>query len=65
MNGIAIGYLKSSPFEALTLAIIMHIIFIRIRKIRIGIPTIIIQSGAARIIYRSMDSWKLSEFLPF
>jgi len=65
MNGIAIGYLNSSPFEALTLAIMMHIIFIIIRKIRIGIPTMIIQSGAARIIYRSMDSWKLSEFLPF
>jgi hypothetical protein len=65
MKGIVIGYLNSSPFEALTLAIMMHIIFIIIRKIRIGMPTMIIHRGATRIIYRSMESWKLSEFLPF
>ncbi len=39
------GYLNSSPFDALTLAIIMQITFRVIRKIAIGIPIIIKSRG--------------------
>jgi hypothetical protein len=56
MNGITRGYLKSSPFEAFTLAIITHTTFIVRRMKIIGIPTIIIQRGIVRIIYRSIDN---------
>jgi len=56
MNGIVNGYLNSSPLEALTLAIIMQITFRKIRKIIIGIPTIIIHKGTASIIYNKTDS---------
>ena len=65
MKGMEIGYLYSSPFEALMLAIIMHIISSTPRKMIIGIPIIIMERGAARIIYRSIDSWKFSEAFPF
>lgn len=44
------GYLNSSPFEALTLAIIMQITFRNTRKIIIGIPTMIKHNGMARTI---------------
>ena len=50
MKGIAIGYLNSSPFEALTLAIMMQITLSVARKITIGIPMIIKHKGTARTI---------------
>jgi hypothetical protein len=56
MNGITSGYLKSSPFEALMLAIITHITFRVPRTKIIGNPTIIKHKGIARTIYRRIDS---------
>jgi hypothetical protein len=34
------------------------------RRIIIGIPIKMKHKGTARTIYRSIDNWKLSEFLP-
>ncbi len=65
MNGIEIGYLKSSPFEALTLAIMIQITFRVTRNRIIGIPTIIRHKGAARTEYSRIDSWKLRAAFPF
>jgi hypothetical protein len=65
MKGIVTGYLNSSPFEALTLAIIMQITFRKIRKITIGMPTIIMHKGIARTMYNKIDIWKLSDCFPF
>jgi len=50
MKGIVNGYLYLSPFEAFTLAIIMQTISRTARNATIGIPMIMIQSGAARIM---------------
>jgi len=65
MNGIVTGYLNSSPFEALTLAIIMQITSRKPRKIMIGIPTIIIINGIERTIYNNIESWKFIDCFPF
>jgi hypothetical protein len=43
----------------------MQTIFRTPRKIIIGMPMIIRQRGAARIIYNSIDNWKFNEALPF
>jgi hypothetical protein len=56
MKGIEIGYLKSSPLAALTLAIITQITLSTTRKIIIGIPMIMIQRGAASTIYNNKES---------
>ena len=50
IKGITSGYLKSSPFEALILAIIIQITFKVIRNPIIGNPIIIKHKGAARTI---------------
>ncbi|MDO9340554.1 MAG: hypothetical protein Q7T72_08515 [Bacteroidales bacterium] len=65
MKGISRGYLKSSPFAALTLAIIIHITLRVTSKKIIGIPIIIKHKGITRTIYSNIDNWKLSEFFPF
>jgi len=65
MNGIVTGYLNSSPFEALTLAIIMQITSRKPRKIMIGIPTIIIINGIERTMYINIESWKFIDCFPF
>jgi len=65
MKGIVTGYLNSSPFEALTLAIIMQITSRKARKITIGIPTIIIHKGIARTTYNNIESWKFIDCFPF
>ena len=49
-NGIASGYLKSSPFGACTLAMIMQITFSVLRIIIIGIPIMIKHKGIASTI---------------
>jgi hypothetical protein len=64
INGIARGYLKSSPFGALTLAIIIQMTLRTTRKMIIGIPTRIKHKGITSIIYRSIDNWKLRDALP-
>jgi len=64
MNGIDKGYLKSSPFEAFTLPIIMHITLRKPRKITIGIPIIIKHKGIVRTMYKRSEIWKLREALP-
>ena len=64
MNGIVIGYLNSSPFDALTLAIMMQITFNMIRNMTIGIPTIMIHNGIERTRYKSIDNSKLRDDLP-
>ncbi len=56
MNGIVIGYLNSSPFDALTLAIMMQITFNIIRNMTIGIPTIMKHKGIVRTIYKRIDN---------
>ena len=62
---MARGYLNSSPFEALTLAIIMQTIF-RITRVKMmGNPIIMKQSGTTRTIYKSNESWKFNEAFPF
>ena len=55
MKGMERGYLNSSPFDAFTLAIIIQITLRNARKIIIGIPIIIIQSGIDRTIYSKID----------
>jgi len=65
IKGMESGYLKSSPFDALMLAIIMQMTLRTIRVIIIGIPMIIRQRGAARTVYKSMDISKFIEALPF
>ena len=65
INGIESGYLNSSPFEALMLAITIQIIFRITIKAIIGNPIIMIQSGAARTRYRRIDNWKFIEAFPF
>ena len=50
IKGITRGYLKVSPFEALTLAIIIHITLRVARKATIGIPIIMNINGKARTI---------------
>jgi hypothetical protein len=47
---MARGYLNSSPFEALTLAIIIQMIFSVPSMIKMGIPIIIRHNGATRTI---------------
>ena len=59
------GYLKVWPFAAFTLAIIIHMILSVPSNIMIGIPMIMKQSGIARMIYSSIDNWKLRDDLPF
>ena len=49
-NGIESGYLKSSPFGAFILAMIMQITFSVLRIIIIGIPIIIRHKGIASTI---------------
>jgi len=49
-KGIERGYLKSSPFGAFTLAIIMQITFKALRIIIIGIPMIMKHKGIASTI---------------
>ena len=49
------GYLNSSPFDALILAIIIKIIFSVPSIIMIGIPITIRHRGTARIMYNNMD----------
>jgi hypothetical protein len=49
-NGITRGYVKDSPFAALTLAIITHITLRIPSIIIIGIPIIIKHNGIARTI---------------
>jgi hypothetical protein len=65
MNGITSGYLKSSPFGAFTLAIIMQITFRVPSNITIGMPIIIKNNGIARTIYRRIDNWKFRDAFPF
>jgi len=65
MKGMVMGYLNSSPFEAFTLPIIMQTTFRMIRKITIGIPTIIKHKGVARTIYNKTEIWKLRAAFPF
>ena len=65
IKGIARGYLNSSPFEALMLAIIMQTIFRIIRIEIIGNPIIMKHSGMTRTIYKSIESWKFNEAFPF
>ncbi len=50
MKGIARGYLNSSPFEALIEAIVTHTISNTHSDIRSGIPIIIRQRGAIRMV---------------
>jgi hypothetical protein len=50
MNGIEIGYLKVSPFAALTPAIIIQTILSMARNTIMGIPIIMKQRGIARIV---------------
>lgn len=64
MNGMEIGYLKVSPFDALMLAIIMQITLSNIRQPIIGIPIMIKHRGMARTVYSNSDIWKLSDDLP-
>jgi hypothetical protein len=65
IKGIARGYLNCSPFAALMLAIIIHIILRVTRTITMGIPIKMKHKGIARNIYSRIDNWKLSEALPF
>jgi hypothetical protein len=65
IKGITNGYLKSSPFAALTLAIMIQITLRVTSIIIIGIPIIMKHKGIARTIYNSIDNWKFREFLPF
>jgi hypothetical protein len=65
MKGIIRGYLNSSPFDALTLAIITQTTLRVPSTIIIGIPIIMKHKGKARKIYSSIDNWKLIAFLPF
>lgn len=55
MNGIEMGYLYFSPFEAFIDAITTHTISNTPRNISIGIPIIMKQSGNARIMYKSIE----------
>jgi hypothetical protein len=50
INGITRGYLKSSPFGALTLAIIIQMTLRTPRKIIKGIPIRIKHKGITRIM---------------
>ncbi len=50
MKGISMGYLNNCPFEALTLAIIIHITLSTAKAIIIGIPMIMNNKGIARTI---------------
>ena len=50
MKGIEIGYLNSSPFEALTLAIIIHMTLSIINIPKIGNPIIMKHKGITRTI---------------
>ena len=65
MNGMASGYLNSSPFDALTLAITMKIILSSRSTAMIGNPMIIKHNGMVSKIYRSIENWKLSDAFPF
>jgi hypothetical protein len=59
------GYLKSSPFGALTLAKMIQITLRILIMAIMGIPIIMNTRGMARNIYSNTDSWKLRAFLPF
>jgi len=50
MNGIESGYLKSSPFGALTLAIMIQITFSKLNTAIIGIPITMNTRGMAKTI---------------
>lgn len=50
IKGIEIGYLNSSPFEALTLAIIIHMTLSIINIPKIGNPIIMKHKGITRTI---------------
>lgn len=65
MNGMARGYLKYSPFDALMLATMIQTISSTPRNKSIGIPTRMKQSGIARMTYRSTEIWKFIAALPF
>ena len=65
IKGIERGYLNSSPFDDLILAIMMQITLSVPRNIIMGIPISIKQSGIARTMYNNIESWKLSEAFPF
>jgi len=64
MKGIFRGYLNSSPFDALTLAMTIHITSRKPRNIRMGIPTIMKQRGTARTMYNRIESWKFRACFP-
>lgn len=55
INGIVTGYLYRSPFEALTLAMIIQTISRILRNISTGIPIIMKQRGNARIMYSKIE----------
>lgn len=64
-NGIASGYLNSSPFEALTLAITIKIMSrIKSSPIRTN-PIRIKQRGIHRKIYNVIEIWKFKDAFPF
>jgi hypothetical protein len=65
MNGMASGYLNSTPFDAFMLAITIKIIRRSIRIAIIGNPIMMKHKGIVRIMYRRIDSWKLRDALPF
>lgn len=64
IKGMETGYLKSSPFDAFILAIMIQMTLRTTRVMMIGMPTMIKQSGAARTVYRSIDISKFIDALP-
>ncbi len=55
MKGITRGYLKYSPLDAFTLAMIVHMSFNNRRAPIMGNPIIIKHKGTARTIYNRID----------
>lgn len=65
MNGIEIGYLNSSPFEAFTLPMMIQMTLRNPRNITMGIPIMMKHNGIARTIYSKIEIWKFRDDFPF